>query len=138
MQTFMNFCLLSMQSMTLGYGLQQGKIYVIYPCMAHSCCLVSGVIITEILKYYSVCLCSMKWVGLKMGQLGVLDNPNYKITVLLDHLTMITVQSDSHGTFDCQSLGLKWAKFPEVRTTQYPFCYIASTNMGIKCFFPPK
>ncbi|XP_059648195.1 ubiquitin-like domain-containing CTD phosphatase [Cornus florida] len=56
---------------------------------------------------------SMKWVELKMGELGVLDNPNYKITALLDHLAMITVQSDSRGTFDCKPLGLIWAQFPE-------------------------
>ncbi|KAJ4758416.1 Ubiquitin-like domain-containing CTD phosphatase [Rhynchospora pubera] len=56
---------------------------------------------------------SMKWVELKMGQLGVLSNPNYKITALLDHLAMITVQSDKHGTFDCKPLGLIWTQFPE-------------------------
>ncbi|WOL16067.1 ubiquitin-like domain-containing CTD phosphatase [Canna indica] len=56
---------------------------------------------------------SMKWVELKMGQLGVLSNPNYKITALLDHMAMITVQSDSHGMFDCKPLGLIWAQFPE-------------------------
>lgn len=57
---------------------------------------------------------SLKWVELKMGQLGVLSNPNYKITALLDHLAMITVQSDYRGTFDCKPLGLIWAQFPEV------------------------
>ena len=57
----------------------------------------------------------MKWVELKMGQLGVLNNPNYKITALLDHLAMITVQSDTHGIFDCKPLGLIWAQFPEVQ-----------------------
>ncbi|OAY44972.1 ubiquitin-like domain-containing CTD phosphatase [Manihot esculenta] len=56
---------------------------------------------------------SMKWVELKMGQLGVLNNPNYKITALLDHLAMITVQSDSRGIFDCKPLGLIWALFPQ-------------------------
>ncbi|KAA8545493.1 hypothetical protein F0562_020277 [Nyssa sinensis] len=56
---------------------------------------------------------SMKWVELKMGQLGVLDNPSYKITALLDHLAMITVQSDSRGIFDCKPLGLIWGQFPE-------------------------
>lgn len=56
---------------------------------------------------------NMKWVELKMGQLGVLDNPNYKITALLDHSAMITVQSDTRGVFDCKPLGLIWAKFPE-------------------------
>ncbi|KAL6178972.1 hypothetical protein ACLB2K_050488 [Fragaria x ananassa] len=56
---------------------------------------------------------SIIWVELKMGQLGVLNNPNYKITALLDHLAMITVQSDSRGIFDCKPLGLIWAQFPE-------------------------
>lgn len=56
---------------------------------------------------------SMKWVELKMGQLGVLSNPIYKITALLDLLAMITVQTDSHGTFNCKPLGLIWAHFPE-------------------------
>ncbi|KAH7685352.1 ubiquitin-like domain-containing CTD phosphatase 1 protein [Dioscorea alata] len=56
---------------------------------------------------------SMKWVELKMGQLGVLSNPNYRITALLDHLAMITVQSDSNKTFDCKPLGLIWALLPE-------------------------
>uniref|UniRef100_A0A0C9QLY3 protein-serine/threonine phosphatase n=1 Tax=Wollemia nobilis TaxID=56998 RepID=A0A0C9QLY3_9CONI len=56
---------------------------------------------------------SMKWIEVKMEQLRVLNNPNYKITALLDHLAMITVQSDSHGVFDCKPLGLIWALFPE-------------------------
>jgi ubiquitin-like domain-containing CTD phosphatase 1 len=56
---------------------------------------------------------NMKWVELKMGQLGVLDNPNYKITAMLDHLAMITVQSDARGIFDCKPLGLIWGHFPE-------------------------
>ncbi|CAI9781769.1 unnamed protein product [Fraxinus pennsylvanica] len=56
---------------------------------------------------------SMKWVELKMEQLGVLNNPNYKITALLDHMAMITVRSDTRGVFDCKPLGLIWAHFPE-------------------------
>ncbi|EPS69935.1 hypothetical protein M569_04827 [Genlisea aurea] len=55
---------------------------------------------------------SMKWVKLKMEELGVLNNPSYKITALLDHLAMITVHSDSRGVFDCKPLGLIWAQFP--------------------------
>lgn len=56
---------------------------------------------------------SMRWVELKMGELGVLNNPNYKITALLDHLAMITVQSDSRGIFDCKPLGVIWTQLPE-------------------------
>ncbi|KAH8514731.1 hypothetical protein H0E87_007531 [Populus deltoides] len=47
----------------------------------------------------------MIWSPNQMGQLGVLDNPNYKITALLDHSAMITVQSDSCGIFECKPLG---------------------------------
>ena len=49
---------------------------------------------------------SMKWIEVKMQQLGVLGNPDYKITFMLDHKAMITVQTErygeqnaSHGTF---------------------------------------
>jgi ubiquitin-like domain-containing CTD phosphatase 1 len=63
----------------------------------------------------------MKWVELKMTELGVLNNPNYKVTALLDHLAMITVQSDTRGIFDCKPLGLIWALLPEV------FIYHASS-----------
>ncbi|KAL9256962.1 Ubiquitin-like domain-containing CTD phosphatase-like protein [Drosera capensis] len=57
---------------------------------------------------------SMRWVELKMEQLGVLSNPQYKITALLDHLGMIVVQSDSHGSFDCKPPGLIWEQFPKL------------------------
>ncbi|KAJ9538201.1 hypothetical protein OSB04_030934 [Centaurea solstitialis] len=56
---------------------------------------------------------SMKKVEWKMGVLGVLNNPSYKITALLDNLAMIRVQSDSRDDFRCKPLGLIWAHFPE-------------------------
>ncbi|GBG84070.1 hypothetical protein CBR_g37945 [Chara braunii] len=55
---------------------------------------------------------SMKWVEVKMRELGVLSNPDYKITALLDHGAMITVTSNSR-VFDCKPLAVIWAKFPE-------------------------
>jgi ubiquitin-like domain-containing CTD phosphatase 1 len=39
----------------------------------------------------------MKWVEVKMGELGCLSNPNYKITCMLDHGSMITVNTDKYG-----------------------------------------
>lgn len=72
----------------------------------------------------------MKWVELKMEQLGVLSNPNYKITALLDHLAMITVQSESRGIFDCKPLGLIWAHFPEVYLI---FCATFFISMSSLC-----
>lgn len=75
-----------------------------------------------------IILSSMKWVEVKMEQLGVLNNPNYKITALLDHLAMITVKSDSHGVFDCKPLGLIWGLFPKVHHSKICFvlclCYL--------------
>ncbi|XP_019169176.1 PREDICTED: ubiquitin-like domain-containing CTD phosphatase isoform X2 [Ipomoea nil] len=56
---------------------------------------------------------SMDVIEHKMEQFGILNNPNYKITAMLDHLAMITVQSDTHGMINCKPLGLIWAKFPE-------------------------
>lgn len=40
---------------------------------------------------------SMKWVEVKMQQLGVTNNPNYKITFMLDHKAMITVRTEKYG-----------------------------------------
>jgi len=68
----------------------------------------------------------MKWVELKMEQLGVLSNPDYKITALMDHLAMITVQSENQSrkkTFDCKPLGVIWAQFPEVSILFLCFLY---------------
>ncbi|GER42897.1 ubiquitin-like domain-containing CTD phosphatase [Striga asiatica] len=56
---------------------------------------------------------SMRWVETKMKELGVLTNPNYKITALLDHSAMISVHSDTHGVINCKPLGMIWAHFPE-------------------------
>lgn len=55
---------------------------------------------------------SMKWVEVKMQQLGVTNNPNYKITFMLDHKAMITVRTEKYGVFDCKPLAFIWAKFP--------------------------
>lgn len=50
--------------------------------------------------YYDIVIWSatnMKWVEVKMQQLGVLGNPAYKITFMLDHKAMITVQTEKYG-----------------------------------------
>lgn len=74
----------------------------------------------------------MKWVELKMGQLGVLNNPNYKIAALLDHMAMITVQSDTRGVFDCKPLDLIWSHFPEVWILHMPFLMFYCENYAGK------
>lgn len=50
---------------------------------------------------------SMKWIEVKMQQLGVLGNPDYKITFMLDHKAMITVQTEKYGKLS--SLLFRWA-----------------------------
>ncbi|KAK9828309.1 hypothetical protein WJX74_008288 [Apatococcus lobatus] len=56
---------------------------------------------------------SMKWVEVKMRELGVTTHPDYKISFMLDHRAMITVQTERYGVFDCKPLGFIWAKFPD-------------------------
>eukprot|EP00271_Cylindrocystis_brebissonii_P009073 TRINITY_DN23691_c0_g1_i1.p1 TRINITY_DN23691_c0_g1~~TRINITY_DN23691_c0_g1_i1.p1 ORF type:complete len:376 (-),score=58.97 TRINITY_DN23691_c0_g1_i1:381-1508(-) len=56
---------------------------------------------------------SMKWVEVKMRELGVLSHEGYSCLALVDHLAMITVQSERYGVFDCKPLGVLWAKFPQ-------------------------
>lgn len=40
----------------------------------------------------------MKWIEVKMRELGVSNNPNYKICFFLDSLAMITVHTQKYGT----------------------------------------
>mmetsp|Transcript_14455 Transcript_14455/g.31326 ORF Transcript_14455/g.31326 Transcript_14455/m.31326 type:complete len:322 (-) Transcript_14455:948-1913(-) len=56
---------------------------------------------------------SMKWVEVKMKELGVLGHPDYKVTCMLDHAAMVTVNTEKYGVFDCKPLAFIWAKFPE-------------------------
>ena len=55
----------------------------------------------------------MKWIEVKMRELGVLGSPNFKIMQLVDHGAMITVQTEKYGMFDCKPLGWLWAKYPQ-------------------------
>ncbi|KAK9830125.1 hypothetical protein WJX72_009902 [[Myrmecia] bisecta] len=57
---------------------------------------------------------SMKWVEVKMRELGVTTHPDYKISFMLDNRAMITVKTAKYGLFDCKPLAFIWAKFPEV------------------------
>ena len=35
----------------------------------------------------------MKWIKAKMEELGVMNNPNYKLTFMVDSLAMITIDA---------------------------------------------
>jgi ubiquitin-like domain-containing CTD phosphatase 1 len=56
---------------------------------------------------------SIKWVYLKMKELGVLSNPNYKVVTLVDCTAMITVTTDDYGTFDTKPLPVIWAHYSQ-------------------------
>lgn len=59
---------------------------------------------------------SMKWVEVKMRELGVSTHPSYKLTFMLDCASMVTVRHRRYGLFDCKPLAYVWAKFPGVYT----------------------
>ncbi|KAJ7968034.1 Ubiquitin-like domain-containing CTD phosphatase [Quillaja saponaria] len=65
---------------------------MIWSATRHLSCIICQ---SRFILNYEIVMNIMKWINLKMSQLGVLDNPNYKITALLDHIAMITVQSTS-------------------------------------------
>ncbi|MCI4386314.1 hypothetical protein PGIGA_G00060920 [Pangasianodon gigas] len=56
---------------------------------------------------------SMKWIDAKMKELGVSDNPNYKITFMLDSGAMITVHTPKRGVVEVKPLGVIWGKYSE-------------------------
>ena len=39
----------------------------------------------------------MKWIEVKMRELGVTNHPNYKIAFFLDSLAMISVHTQKYG-----------------------------------------
>lgn len=59
---------------------------------------------------------SIKWVELKMRELGCLSNEQYKIVCLLDARAMLTVHSPHYGVYNCKPLAYVWAKFQGVYT----------------------
>jgi len=61
---------------------------------------------------------SMKWITVKMKELGVSDNPNYKICFFMDHGAMITVFTERYGVVDIKPLGVIWGKYPDYYSSE--------------------
>jgi len=61
---------------------------------------------------------SLKWIEVKMKELGVSTNPNYKLVAMLDHSAMITVVTESHGVHDTKPLGVIWGKFSDIYSSK--------------------
>ncbi|XP_076806663.1 ubiquitin-like domain-containing CTD phosphatase 1 [Clavelina lepadiformis] len=57
---------------------------------------------------------SMKWIEVKMKELGVTTNPNYKICFFMDHGAMITVHTPTYGVVDTKPLKVIWGKYPDL------------------------
>ncbi|XP_022664836.1 ubiquitin-like domain-containing CTD phosphatase 1 isoform X2 [Varroa destructor] len=56
---------------------------------------------------------SMKWVDVKMKELGVTGHEKYKILFHLDSSAMISVWIPDKGLIDCKPLGVIWGKYPQ-------------------------
>lgn len=56
---------------------------------------------------------SFKWIEVKMRQLGVLNNQNYKITLMLDSSAMVAVHTSQYGFLDAKPLAVIWGKYPD-------------------------
>ena len=69
--------------------------------------------LTNAYEHYDLVIWSatcMKWVEVKMQQLGVTNNPNYKITFMLDHKAMITVRTEKYGEQEGQRFSLRCSR----------------------------
>ena len=67
--------------------------------------------------YYDIIIWSatnMKWIEVKMQELGVAQNSNYKITFYLDSKAMVSVVSPEYGFVETKALGVIWGKYPDV------------------------
>ena len=68
-------------------------------------------------EFYDIVIWSatgMRWVQVKMTELGVLNNPAYRITALMDHGSMLTVGPlPGYGVFDCKPLAYLWRTWPD-------------------------
>jgi hypothetical protein len=63
-----------------------------------------------VLKFAGPAAAAAAAVQVKMRELGVLGNANYKLVCMLDHKAMLTVQTEKYGVFDCKPLQFIWAK----------------------------
>lgn len=55
---------------------------------------------TAVYEHYDLIIWSatgMKWIEVKMRELGVSTNPAYKLTAFMDHKSMVTIQTAKYG-----------------------------------------
>jgi len=56
---------------------------------------------------------SMRWVELKMRELGVTSSDSFQILALFCHGAMITIKAEKYGMLDVKPLGVVWGKYPQ-------------------------
>ncbi|CAG2191566.1 UBLCP1 [Mytilus edulis] len=56
---------------------------------------------------------SMKWIEVKMKELGCTSNPNYKLCFMLDSSAMISVHTPKYGVIEVKPLGVIWGKYKQ-------------------------
>ncbi|KAL4231793.1 Ubiquitin-like domain-containing CTD phosphatase 1 [Mactra antiquata] len=54
----------------------------------------------------------MKWIEVKMKELGVSSHPAYRLCFMMDNLAMISVHIPKYGVIDVKPLGVIWGKYP--------------------------
>lgn len=55
----------------------------------------------------------MKWIEVKMKELGVSTHSQYKLCFMLDSSAMISVHTPKYGVIEVKPLGVIWGKFPQ-------------------------
>eukprot|EP00967_Tisochrysis_lutea_P075928 scaffold102476_cov27-Tisochrysis_lutea.AAC.1 len=53
---------------------------------------------------------SMRWIELKMQELGLVAHPRFQLTMYYDHGAMITLHAEKYGTLDVKPLGVIWGQ----------------------------
>ena len=60
---------------------------------------------------------SMKWIDVKLKELGLIDHPEFRITACMDYTAMVTVDNTGMKTskkvFDCKPLHVLWKRYPQ-------------------------
>ncbi|XP_022091896.1 ubiquitin-like domain-containing CTD phosphatase 1 [Acanthaster planci] len=72
--------------------------------------------LTSAYKNYDIVIWSatgMKWIEVKMKELGVASHEDYKITFMVDSGACISVQTPKYGMVDTKPLGVIWGKFEQ-------------------------
>ncbi|XP_033633536.1 ubiquitin-like domain-containing CTD phosphatase 1 [Asterias rubens] len=76
--------------------------------------------LTSAYKNYDIVIwsaTSMKWIEVKMKELGVSSHTDYKLTFMVDSSACISVQTPKYGMVDTKPLGVIWGKFEQYTTT---------------------